>query len=338
MAHGLEIIDGVASMFYNAATERLPWWWRDGLVGVKFDQAPSSVAVALGAMRADFRVSTAPLQVADSDVIVLDHVAVIRNDTGKVLGVVGRKYVPSQQHELFSQFTPFIEENLAELSSGGVLDNGARVWMQMRVIGGEEEVAPGDTVKTYLHLSNSHDGKSSHKIGMTDTAIVCNNTLHMANSQIGVYGVRHSSQAKNKIASHIEALRKELSLFKERIQLYKTLTTKKATDQRVEAYFAKLFKAEPIEIPIHHEPQQVELPVERERERVLVKVQDLYHGQMQGFDTVEARRGTWWGAFNAATEFEQQHRGHNTSSKLRRNIFGTSVGFANKALHLALQA
>ena len=76
----------------------------------------------------------------------------------------------------FDFFDPLVQDGHAWYETAGALGRGERVWIQAR-LPGDLEIAPGDRVKRFLLLSNSHDGTSSVQILLTPIRVVCNNTL-----------------------------------------------------------------------------------------------------------------------------------------------------------------
>jgi hypothetical protein len=94
MAHNLYVgKSGQASMFYFGQ----PAWHR---LGQKLDH-PATAAQAIEAAGLDYQVVKRPLftKISRQSVLVPDHFATVRSDTGTVLGVVGSRYEPVQNRD-----------------------------------------------------------------------------------------------------------------------------------------------------------------------------------------------------------------------------------------------
>ena len=139
------------------------------------------------------------------------HVALIRQDTMAVLGVVGRDYGPVQNQTLVDTLTALGRLARVTPESGGSLLGGRIVWLLARVDGLGFRIGQ-DEHEGFLLLTNSHDGQRPLTIGPTTLRVVCANTLALAQRQIrtriaaegaGVatgYQVRHTRSAEIQVA------------------------------------------------------------------------------------------------------------------------------------------
>lgn len=166
MAHEILVEDGKASMFYVGG---VPW---HGL-GTRLERPPSTAAAAMKAANLDWQVIKVPLYGAAGTrlVAVPEANAVVRVDRWgsekcDVFGVVGDGYTPVQNLDAFEFFDPLIKNGDAAYHTAGALGRGERVWV-LAEMKGEFEVGPGDKVRRYVLLSNSHDGRSSLHLKFT---------------------------------------------------------------------------------------------------------------------------------------------------------------------------
>ena len=160
----------VENMFYTGAE---PW---HGL-GEKLEQAPT-ISEAITASGLDWEVGLKDLFTRDGEEVPAR--APERKSDHRILGDVGPRYVPLQNHEAFDWFQPFIDNGEASLHTGGSLSHGQKVWVLAQLNRDPSEIVPGDEVQKFILLSNSHDGKTAIRVGYTPIRVVCVNTLAFA--------------------------------------------------------------------------------------------------------------------------------------------------------------
>lgn len=188
MSH--ELVIGKDKMF----TVRTPAW--HGL-GTVLDKNPKSVEAALQLAGLDWQVELRPLHVATGlargkkTVLIEGQNAVVRMDTGDVLGLVSDRYKPVQNRDAFQ----FLDNVLGEIvvETAGSLQGGRRVWLMTRLP--DHFTVGGDDVLPYVFISTSHDAKQAVVSACTTIRIVCMNTLTWALNEAmendRAYSVRH---------------------------------------------------------------------------------------------------------------------------------------------------
>ena len=239
MAHELLIENGRASMFY---VDTPPW---HGL-GTRLAAPPTS-REAIEAAGLDWTVAKVPRHVVDgarSDELP-DRFALVREDLigdrdCPVFGIAGPEYVPLQNRLAFDFFDPLVQEGHAWYVTAGALGRGERVWIEAQ-LPGYLEVAPGDRVKRFLLLSNSHDGTSAVRIQLTPVRVVCNNTLMFALSDGQAINIRHGLD----IAGRLEQAKELLGLVNQRYdevaELFRRMAATELTQERALRYFERVF-------------------------------------------------------------------------------------------------
>jgi phage/plasmid-like protein (TIGR03299 family) len=130
-----------------------------------------------------------------------------RSDTRAVLGVVEQGWTPVQNERLLE-----IAESLAQvdgceyrpvIETAGSLRGGRIVWALVRT--GEREFA-GSMHRTYLLLSNGHDGKRALRGTLTDVRVVCANTLRWAEASESQLYVSHARGVEKRVKTALETL------------------------------------------------------------------------------------------------------------------------------------
>jgi len=166
----------------------------------------------LKAAELDWTVGLRPILASMGDGVLAsapsDFQAVVRLDTSLVLGVVGSRYCPVQNAELFAIQDVLVKEGLISYETAGSLNGGRMVWSLARM--GEWAVTRRDgrqdLVKSFLLWASDHTGKGSVIAGRTDVRVVCANTLDAATG--GLQGrklenrvrIRHTRSASARVA------------------------------------------------------------------------------------------------------------------------------------------
>jgi phage/plasmid-like protein (TIGR03299 family) len=129
------------------------------------------------------------------DVIVVpNRRAIVRDDTGEVLGVVSESYLPHQYDEwLLKQVGNILDDDLS-IGSAGVLKRGAVAWVQVEMP--ENWTAAGVEFRPHLLATTSFNGEIATTYKRTCTIVVCDNTraLALAESSDEVR-VKHTSRS-----------------------------------------------------------------------------------------------------------------------------------------------
>lgn len=162
----------------------------------------------------------------DSGIIVPDRIALVREDTKKILGVHANSYEIYQNDELLELLHRIGMSTGLELHTGGCFKGGDRVWFQLK--SNDHRMADGDVIKGYVSGFNSFDGRASLAFGNAKTTVSCQNTYWSAYKQVETR-MRHSANMRPKLE---EILRKidvlmeeERTQFREIDRLYETRMT-----------------------------------------------------------------------------------------------------------------
>lgn len=313
MAHEIE------NMFFVGET---PWH----VLGNRLIEAPSC-AEALKQAGLDWTVKTVPLFLADGTQ-VKSAKATVRENDNRVLGVVGDRYCPLQNSEAFSFFDPFVQSGLVQLETAGSLREGQRIWILARIAENSDvDIGPGDSVRKFLMLSNSHDGTLSVRVGFTPVRIVCANTLAGAHSSAESQLIRlrhHASVARN-----LEDLREIINLanrsFEASAEKYRFLASKRINASDLKKY---------VKIILGHE-KTAEDDLSSRALNQIEQIETLFHSG-RGANLVTAD-GTFWGAYNAVTEYFSHHQTENSDKRYQSLWFGANSKRSIEALDLAVE-
>ena len=300
MAHLLESVNGETAF----ASFREPAW--HGL-GEVFTEEVSTTEMLKKAKLNNWNVRLEDIEIPtdfDSD---KNYSFVVRDNpftkgNKDVLGVVGERYVPLQNEDLFD-FADNLLDNGGRWETAGSI-KGGRVVFGALALERETVLDPNgvsDKINTYLLVNTSHDGSIAIQASITPVRVVCANTLNLALGNRGRGGsvkqsfkIRHTQTAQGKVAVAREALGLANAYMDEFSKManamIETEITKAQFDKIVDlAYPAPKDDSKKVSITKH--ANKIDL------------LNEIYVGD---FNNTIA--GTAWGALNALTERLDWHR------------------------------
>jgi phage/plasmid-like protein (TIGR03299 family) len=235
-----------------------------------------------------------------------------------VLGVVGERYVPLQNEDLFD-FGDLMLDGGGRWETAGSIKGGRQVFGSLAL---ERETildpnGVSDKVNTYLLINTSHDGSVAIQASITPVRVVCANTLNLALSSLkgnkGVkqsFKIRHTQTASGKVAQAREALglaNVYMDKFDELAQqMIQTEITKAKFDEIVALAYPAPEKDSKGSFKKHND--KIDL------------INSIYVGAYN--NTIS---GTAWGAFNALTERLDWYRSGRGDSN--ESILASASGF-----------
>jgi phage/plasmid-like protein (TIGR03299 family) len=302
-----------------------PW---HGL-GTRLDK-PATAQQAIAAAGLDWEVATVPrgpklfrgfMRSAK------DH-ATIRKDPGSslngaVLGYVNAEYTPLQNRAAFRFFDPIVGQDAAAYETAGALGRGEKVWMLAR-LPKETEVAPEDSVRRYLLLSNSHDGSEGVQLRFTPVRVVCGNTLFMALKLSRGLELQHTPDLPAQLKQAAANLHAIENQFTEIETTFKAMARTPVTKRMLSTYFEAVF------------PARSDDPAADPSRELRESAAGLFlNGRGNDLPGV---RGTLWGAYNGVTELVDHYlyREGSPEARLRSVCFGEGYEIKVRAYETAL--
>ena len=195
---------------------------------------------ALTAAKLDWQVEQSP--VFDGDMVeIKTHRLNRRSDNRENLGVVRQGWEPVQNERLLeiaealaqiddTEFRPVVE-------TAGSLKGGQIVWALVRV--GERTFADSPHT-TYLLLSNGHDGLRALRGTLTDTRVVCANTLRLAETSVSNLYVSHARGVDARINTALKTLGWANEATRATFAIYQALSAVKVPLDQARATFRRL--------------------------------------------------------------------------------------------------
>ena len=248
-------------------------------------------------------VSKRPLYFTGNDgqpVVWDEKVAIVRDDTGRGLGVVSPDYETVQNSDLLKLIDPMVQEGLLTIENRGYLKHGAKVFAQAKI--NTEFQVIGEEYQAYITLLNGHVGNASVAIGTTATRVICGNTFSMAYKDINekyrhATGVNERVLESTAVVDYVNGAMKTYSQYVEK--LAKTPCTGTQFKSAVGLIYGK--------------------DTEKMRDSLVAQLNDLFYNG-------KGNEGkTFYDAFNAVTEYASNYSRKTESGRFQYANFGTGA-------------
>lgn len=258
--------------------------------------------------------------------LITTNNAIVREDTGQVLAVVGDRYTPHQNNDanVGGIMDLVAAQTGAKYTAGGALDGGSKLWLTLELpevitVKGNKK----DIIKKYVLFRNSHDGSSAIVLGPTNLRLFCTNQFRMVEEQnkrrklASQYNVRHTTNSESRI--------KQVGDFLEGYFEYQAalegeinwMAETKFSDKQMDTLTHKLFNVD---------KKEEETEISKRTLNQMGIMRALFEG---GQGILPENRGTAWAAYNAATEYYNHHMGMRSGNEHKRqasNLFGRADG------------
>ena len=322
VAHDLATTNGRTAMMYSG---EVPWH----RLGTRLDE-PATANEAIEAAGLGYEVELTRL-VTVNDIPVPDKLAVVREDSKAILGIVGNTYRPVQNRECFGFLDALVADGSLRYHTAGAVGKGERVWMLAKLPEDIRVKNSDDITEKFLLLSNSHDGTSSLRVFFTPIRVVCANTLAIAERNGRGQGVVivHKGDLSIKIQQAQEVLGLAKSFYDDVELRINRLASHYPSLRQLEEYFKLVYPDSP----------------DGESTRTKNVRQELHRLFEEGIGhKMPAIRHTTWTALNAVTEYVDHYRStrgktsiERASNRLDSAWFGSGARLKERAWELALQ-
>jgi phage/plasmid-like protein (TIGR03299 family) len=273
----------------------------------------------------DWEVDTKPLFTGDGEKV--SHRAAYRVSDGRILGIVGKRWTPLQNRDAFEIFEPLVDAGEMVIHTAGSLRNGERIWALCQLNQDNSEIVAGDEVAKFVLLSNGHDGKLAVHFGFTPIRVVCANTEALARGSKAskLVRVRHSRFVKQNVQDLRNVMNFANQEFEATAEQYRYLASKGINSEDLDKY---------IKIVLGIGEKSADEMTTRSK-NIVSSIEDLFEGG-RGSD-IAGVRGTYWGAYNAVTEYLNYSKGRTANNRMDSVWFGQNGTMNQKALDTALE-
>lgn len=255
-----------------------------------------------------------------------EKVAMIRNDTKAVLGVVGEDYSPIQNTETFAFFESLVGVGGLKYETAGSLFGGKRVFAtaksnQVMRIEGTDDVS-----ENYIVVFNSHDGSLALKCFFSSIRVVCSNTLNIAMRQAkNAVSIRHCGNVESRIKEAQTILNINAQYTLSFSEIANKLAQKMVDSKMVDQFLLDCFA-----------------PKKDEGEEASTRAKNIMKAVKNNFENdpknnMKGISGTAWSLLNAVTQFtDHEAVAVKKSADMRMNsiMFGTGATTKQKAFDL----
>ncbi len=246
---------------------------------------------AMAAGDHDYVVEMEPIKLANGKEI-WDKQAVVRQDTGKYLGTVGRDYQPVQPSTIYAMVATMLESTGGMITSVVDLHKGSVFGVGLTL--STTQYLPGDKVDHEFLILAAHNGMYGILGRALTRRLLCMNQVP---SSTKLFNLKHTRF----VDTRLDVATRMLTYYDKEIKTFdasmKQLVAFKMTDTRMTEFVHQLY------------PKPAGTPSKRSvsmRENNMAAFIDLlYNGY--GID-VPGLKGTGWHAFNALTEYVNFHR------------------------------
>lgn len=261
--------------------------------------------------------------------------AIVRSDTGHVMGIFTDGYRPHQYGEwLIDNVSKILDDGLS-IGSAGLLKGGAVAWVSVEVP--DTITTPeGVAFRPNLLATTSFNGSVATTYKPVVTNVVCDNTMQAGLSEDGrVFKVRHSSKSLGRTTAAREALGIVFDVGEAFERQVKELCAVDFTDRQFESLIEQFAPY----------PEKYDPAVTTQAKGVAAATacadakRDEYRHLWTGDDRVSPWRGTAFGAWQALNTYSH-HVGRTNGDTIRqeRNMLRAVDGTTAKADSEALSA
>ncbi len=316
MAHELETVNGQTAF----ASLRQPAW--HGLGTVFEDEVNTSEMLKLAHLD-NWNVRLEDVAIPENFESDKSYSFVTRTNPfdrtkNDVLGVVGERYVPLQNEDLFSFGDNLLDGGGRWETAGSI--RGGRVVFGSIALTDSITLDPNgraDKIDNYLLINTSHDGSIAIQASITPVRVVCANTLNLALSAFKgkkdvkqTFKIRHTQTAEGKIAVAREALGLAKVYLDEFSTMAQAMIEKEITKSQFDEIVALAYPA----------PEKDAKGSFKKYDAKVDLLQAIYVG-----DYNNTIAGTAWGAYNALTERLDWYRSGRGGSN--ESILASASGF-----------
>jgi phage/plasmid-like protein (TIGR03299 family) len=180
---------------------------------------------------------------------VESHVAIVRTDSDRQLGIVGSTFTPVQNSELFDYLKGLHGFADVKLHSAGSLNGGELVWIRAKCYGLSFDIK-GDETEGLIEMRNGHIGNARLSIIPKVNRLVCTNGMRMVaagtilhNGKLTTgFNLRHTLNITENLRSIQESMIKTTESFKATEAAMRLMAAKPLSKEAIDRMFGETFE------------------------------------------------------------------------------------------------
>lgn len=275
------------------------------------------------------RTSPADIQLPDGQFMVLieGQKAMVRNDTGEELGVVGKDFTPVLNETMGELLEAFVgADGAAQYETAGSAMGGRIVYATVKL--DEPFRIIGDESLTYSMAAflNGHDGNLSTKVLPLDFRVVCANTANAAAMLGDRTGLQYVFRHTATITERLEEVKGALANMRAEGLKYREVCNQLAVVKMSDGQITEAIERF-VNMP------KAGTSTERVRDNAAEAVSTI-KGYLSGPTTSDDHRRSAYGLFQAMTEYLDHGRAYKNQDTYVRRTLLTTEGGKTKALRL----
>ena len=274
-----------------------------------------------------------------------DHCSIVRSDNDALLGIHGTAYTPVQNDALV-RILDYLHEDVT-IENVLSIRNGRKIFATAS-IRTEDEVVPGDKVRRYLHLFNSHDGSSGFGVFFSDVRLICANQLHYLTGKAAGNAVAKGTGLRRKHTSSVTAFAEQLPqlidierrTFAQSVSELRDLTGSQLTSELARRVLETTY-ADKLATPIKDRTSGAQRPRTIADLPEVDRIRSHFGGDTGlGIREIPGVAGTLYGLFNAITQAETHDTGRakDETERARARLESLWGGTAAKRIERAREA
>lgn len=258
--------------------------------------------------------------ITSAGINVPKNIGIVRTDINQVIGVVGKRYHPQQNSQVFALFDTICEKYDASYNYVYEIDGGSRVMIQAKVNGGFE-VRDGDVVQKYITAINSFDGSTPLLAWFTGIRMWCSNQFRASLKGVtNKVAIRHTQNAEHKMKEAMRILGLSLDYFKVFEDKCKVLANKAADKVLVDRFL-----------------DEVVGEADVGTKKKITQTNNVRGEVERLFQFGKGNNGTsLWDLYNGFTEYVDHFRGTTDDKRLASSLVGSGDTQKTKAFTTAL--
>lgn len=250
---------------------------------------------------------------------------VTRDDTHLTLGVVGNRYAPLSNSDVFGVGEHLIAQG-AQILNAGEVDGGRRVFMNFSIPDSRATIGQNDLVDFSISIRANHDGRGDVTASLVGKRLICSNGMTAKIPSLPhTFSVRHTRNAAARMGEARAIFQGAVRYAKEFAAIAQELLDTPFTRREFSDYIAAIYP----------EPGKGEGRTRTIWENRRAALMQLFSAA----PTNEAGRGTAWNAYNAVTEYVDwvtpvRGGGDETDIRTRRQFDGAGQSIKDRGFAL----